>query len=171
MNAIEVCLQAYQWASDLMEMVMADVTPEQAAWVPPGIANPLGATYAHAALETDAMIQHFVRGEAPLYETTWASKTGVSQPQMGQTLAWGRALQVELPALREYARAVYRNTEQTIAALSEEDLEREVDLSPLGEGKRTLNWLLQAMVIGHLHNVVGEISALKGIQGAKGYPF
>ena len=152
-------------------MVMADVTLAQAAWIPEGIANPIGATYAHMALETDAVIQQLVRGEAPLFATTWAEKTGISAPQAAQTLQWGRTLKLDLPALREYAQAVYRNTEQVIAALSESDLDREVDLSKMGRGMSSLNWVLHAYVIGHLHDTAGEISALKGLQGAKGYPF
>lgn len=75
MDIITSHREALKWAADLLEMIMAAVTDEQAHWMPLGIANPLGATYAHA------------------------------------------------------------------------------------------------LVTSHTNNMAGEISALKGIQGAKGYPF
>jgi hypothetical protein len=53
MDAITSHRQAFKWAAELLEMTMADVTAEQACWRPPGIANPLGATYAHALCDLD----------------------------------------------------------------------------------------------------------------------
>ncbi len=32
-------------------------------------------------------------------------------------------------------------------------------------------WVLNSLVVGHLNNMAGEISVLKGLQGSKGYPF
>ena len=171
MNTTESIHDGFQWASKLLEMIMADVTPEQANWSPPGMANPLGATYAHAVCSADAIVQSMIKGEAPLFTTTWVGKTGVSQPQLGSTFEWARQLKVDLPALRQYAQAVYRNAENCLQSLPESELDRELDLSGVGLGKRTLNWVIHALLIAHLNNMAGEISVLKGIQGGKGYPF
>lgn len=171
MNAIDSLRDAFNWAAELLEMTTADVTEVQARWTPPGIANPLGATYAHAVCAADAIVQGVLKGEAPLFATTWAGKTGVSEPQLISTHEWARGLQVDLPALRQYARAVYQNAEAYIASLNDTDLDQERDLTGAGFGKRTLSWILNALVISHLNNMVGEISVLKGLQGARGYPF
>jgi hypothetical protein len=32
-------------------------------------------------------------------------------------------------------------------------------------------WVLSALVISHMNNMIGESAVLKGIQGAKGYPW
>jgi hypothetical protein len=42
MKAISVLQEGTQWTHEFLEMVMVDVTPEQAHWRPLGIANPLG---------------------------------------------------------------------------------------------------------------------------------
>ena len=45
------------------------------------------------------------------------------------------------------------------------------DLSAQGLGRRSVGWMLNALVAGHLNNMAGELSCLKGLQGLKGYPF
>ncbi len=52
-----------------------------------------------------------------------------------------------------------------------DDLEREIDLSNFGLGKQSVAWVMNNGVIGHVASHCGEISCLKGLQGAKGYPF
>jgi hypothetical protein len=104
MKAISVLQEGTQWAHEFLEMVTADVTPEQAHWHPPGIANPLWAIYAHAVLAEDGVIG-MLKGSAPLFASTWAGKTGVSDPQFQMTLEWAQGLKVELPTFRQYAQA------------------------------------------------------------------
>jgi len=38
-------------------------------------------------------------------------------------------------------------------------------------GKQTVGFVLDNVLLGHAYCHCGEISALKGIQGKKGYPF
>jgi len=171
MNAISVLQEGTQWAHEFLEIVTADVTPEQAHWHPLGIANPLGAVYAHAVLAEDGVINGMLKGGAPLFASTWADKTGVSDPQFQMTLEWAQGLKVELPTFRQYAQAVYTATNDYLASLSDESLSRQIDLSNVGLGQKPLSWCLNALVISHLNNMIGEISCLKGLQGAKGYPF
>lgn len=54
--------------------------------------------------------------------------------------------------------------------LTDEDLARVLDLTSVGFGQMTVGTLLNRMVLGHIDNMTGEISVLKGLQGAKGYP-
>ena len=171
MDPISLYRQEIEWAHDLLERVMVDVTPEMAHQHPPGIANPIGATYAHALMTEDGVSSLYLTRAAPLFQREWAGKTGVSQPRMGQTLEWSRSLQVDLPAARQYAQAVYTNTGRYLDSLTELETQRVVNLSGAGLGKRTVSWVLSALIAGHVHNMAGEISALKGVLGAKGYPF
>jgi hypothetical protein len=171
MNAIATHRQALKAGFEILHMVVADLTPAQAHWQPPGIANPAGAQYAHAALSADAVAIGMLQGLSPLFIASWAGRTGVSQPQPQATLEWARTVQVDLPALHAYTAAVAAAVDAYIAGLSENDLERLVDLSAFGQGQRTVDWVLSAVVTGHLNNMAGEISVLKGLQGAKGYPF
>lgn len=171
MNGVETIVVGVQWAHGLLQMVTADLTVEQAAWVPPGIANPIAAQFAHAICAEDAVVQVLFRGGAPLYVGEWAGRTGVSDPQWSATLEWARTVAIDLPALRDYAAAVAAATAAYLSSLSDADLDRELDLTNVGLGRQTLGWALHALLIGHLNNMAGEISVLKGLQGAKGYPF
>ena len=171
MDAISTHREALRWAYDLLTMVMADVTPELAQTTPPGIANPLAAIYAHAVLDLDMIPSFILQQKLPLYQSTWKGKTGISNPQWQMSFEWARSVQVDLPAAREFAQAAYEKADEYLTSFTDTDLAREIDLTEVGLGKRSLNWCISALVISHLNNMIGEISVLKGIQGVKGYPF
>ncbi|HYO50718.1 MAG TPA: DinB family protein [Chloroflexia bacterium] len=177
MDAVTLLRQQFETAHQWLEGTMADVTPEQAHWTPPGVANPLGASYAHVVVSEDLLVNYMVRQATPLCFSTWAERTGISEPmplpgpdwvKYGE---WARSVRVDLPAIREYAQAVYAATDEYVASLTSDDLDRSVDLSSVGMGERTLGWVLGNLVMAHAHDLMGEISCLKGLQGAKGYPF
>ncbi len=171
MNALSYLRTEIDWAHELLAMTMIDVTPEMAQVIPSGVANPLGAIYAHAILAEDGIINGLLKQSSPLFASSWVGKTGVAAPQMQLTLEWARSLKPDLQQLGEYAQAVYKATFDYLSTLSDGDLDRELDLSGVGLGQRTLGWALAALVVGHMSSMVGEISCLKGLQGAKGYPF
>jgi hypothetical protein len=171
MNRNATHKEGLTWACSLLEMVMEDVTTEQAHWVPPGIANPLGAIYAHAVLGIDSLINALFQRKQPLFARDWAGKTGISEPKWGMEIQWARNLQVDLPAARTYAQAVYQNAQDYLDKLHDQDLDRQLDLTAQGLGVHSLSWCLEALVTGHIHNMTGEVSVLKGIQGSRGYPF
>ncbi|MEX1253724.1 MAG: DinB family protein [Dehalococcoidia bacterium] len=175
MDTIALLRSGFQGAHGILEATMNDVTPDQAHWTPPGIANPLGATYAHVVLGEDALLHGMVMGSPPLSATTWAGKTGLSEMPpargTGDYGKWTRSVQVDLPALRELAKAVYAETDGWLGSLGEEGLEKPLDLSRFGMGEQTVGYFVGGIVLQHVNNHCGEISCLKGIQGAKGYPF
>jgi hypothetical protein len=152
---------------------MVDVTPDMAHWTPPGQAHPIGSLYAHMVISEDVLLQGLIQGGAPLYAGPWQGKTGLADPEnaFNRTLDWARAAKVDLDAMRSYARAVYAATDNYVATLTEADLDRMIDLSAAGMGQMPLGDFLAALVMGHVRDLMGEISALKGVQGAKGYPF
>ncbi len=76
---------------------------------------------------------------------------------------------MELPAFREYARAVYAATDAYVGGLSEAALERKVDTGFIGE--QTVAFVLTNIAAWHVAEHGGEIAALKGVQGLKGLPF
>jgi hypothetical protein len=155
-------------AHEFLEEAMQDVTNEQLHWEPPGSANPIGATYAHVVMGEDLMVNGLVRGISPLFYTTFAGKFGLSEPppmpNQGDWDAWARKVKVDLPALREYAMAVYANTDDYLAALDDAELNREIDLSIFEMGQRSLSWFLGNIVLSHVSTHCGEISCLKGLQ-------
>lgn len=169
----------FQAAVQLLEGTMEGVTAEQAHWVPPGRALPIGAHYAHVVVGQDGMIQGRLRGGAPLFAGAWAGRTGLSElppgpdpgkPGFPDWSGWARQVRVDLTALRAYAKAVYEATDAYLAGLTDADLDRPVDLTGLGLGRIPLRQLLLRGLLGNALTHCGEISCLKGLQGGKGYP-
>jgi DinB superfamily len=161
----------------VLDGTMADVTQAQADYAPPGIANPLGATYAHVVWTEDMVVQGMFRQAAPLFASSWAGRTGLSEPMPSpgpewvNYPAWTRRVRIDLEALRQYAQAVAAETDTWISSLSDADLDRPLDLSAAGLGQHTLGTAIALLVGNHIGTETGEIAVLKGIQGARGYPF
>jgi hypothetical protein len=177
MDAITFIRQHLTAAHDLVEETMSDVTGNLLHPIPPGNANPLGATYAHVVISEDMLVHGILQGVPPLFGTTWAGRTGLSEPmpmpgpEWANYSSWARRVRIDLPVLREYAQAVYTNTDQYLATLSPDDLDKQLDLTRQGFGRVSLAWALSRLILGHVDNICGELAALKGIQGVKGYPF
>ncbi len=169
-NATTLLREQIQQAHGFLNAVMEGVTSELAQWAPPGTANPLAATYVHAIASEDLAINMVLKGDAPMYATAWAGKTGISEVQPLTTAEWARHVQVDLPTAQNYAHAVHEATDAYLVTLKDEDLTRILEMSSFGLGQMTVSTLLNRMVLGHIDNMCGEIAVLKGLQGTKGYP-
>jgi hypothetical protein len=168
-TTVELLRAMFRNAHDTLERTMADVTPEQAHWLPPGAAIPIGAEYAHIVGGEDAVLNMFVRKAPPLLATTWAGRTGMSElmPQTAPWDIWARSVKIDLAQMRQYAQAVYAQTDEYLASLEPNDLDAELDFA----GRRSVADALGCVLLSHVNNHCGEISLCKGLQGAKGYPF
>ena len=156
---------------EVLEGTMTDVENEHAHWAPPGKALPLGALYIHVLTAEDFFIQGLLKGGAPLWDSTWKDKMGLSEPRppRGQPWEdWARRVRIDMPKLREYGKTVFAATDTYVDGLSETDLAREIDF--MGRKMPLVAFFLGVMCT-HCANHAGEISTLKGLQGLKGYPF
>ena len=171
MNTVELLSYSLSSAFGILDQVTADLTQPQADWIPPGIANPIGALYWHTVSGADYVVHKWCQGEEPLSQRAgWQSRVLLAgAPGGGQeTLEEMQAMRVDLPVLHAYSRAVAQVTQDWLGTLQPQDLERELQ-TPLGS--LNLAQLLETFVIWHINAHCGEISALKGCQGARGYPF
>lgn len=176
MTALQLLKDELKDAHATFEGTVADVIVKQLHKDPGGKALPLGAIYAHLVFSEDVIVHGMLQGKRPLSETTWKEKTGASKPlpPMDEKWSqahekWAKSVKINLPQLRKYAKAVYGATDAYMKRLKDKDLEKELDLGPMG--KNTIAHLLSGFIIGHTNSLAGEASVLKGIQGAKGYPF
>jgi hypothetical protein len=173
MNPITLIREEIQTAHEWFDATMAGVTDEVAHWQPGGTAHPIGSRYAHMVVTEDMMVNGLLKGSAPLFATSWAGKTGLEDPQAAfyTTLEWAQRVKVDLDALDAYAQAVYASTDAYLATLGEDDLEGTIDLTEQNLGTWSVGAFLLSFVFGHVRDIMGEISALKGLRGLQGYPF
>ncbi len=163
---------------ETLEATIGDATDVVLHYQPAGKALPVGAAYGHAVISEDMLLNGFVKKSAPLLDS-WKGKLGLSipHPVMDQDweknfIEWQKNVKMDLAKFKEYAKAVYKQSDEFIAGHSDKELmEKQVDLSTWGLGNWSVAKFLMRMVIGHCDNLTGEVSAAKGIQGLKGYPF
>jgi hypothetical protein len=185
-------------AFDVLKQVVSDLTQEQADWLPPGTANPIGALYWHAVAYSDQLVHEFCMppfrlvtqqeflaakqakqdlgmGQTPLrHSAGWQEKVVLAlPPENPEDPYWDlravrEGLRVDLPALHGYAQATAQALQDGVASLTPEDLKRTIS-TPIGD--YTMDHFLELFIIWHINAHCGEISALKGCQGLQGYPW
>ena len=74
MDSISLLREQLRAAHEYLEETMADVTAEQAQWIPPGRATPLGANYVHLVQSEDGIMNQALRQKEPLFAGAWASR-------------------------------------------------------------------------------------------------
>lgn len=173
--AVNLTLQSLKDAHQNLHATMEDVTDEIAAFIPPGKANPIAGTYAHLVFSEDFFLNTIIKRSETLFDTSWKNKTGISEQQPTEWKEaypkWLKTVKIDVDQAQKYARAVFLATEEYVESLTDEDLEKNADMSAFGMEARSIGSILGGMIIGHANNITGEISVLKGIQGLKGYPF
>jgi hypothetical protein len=175
-SALDILKKQLHTARESFEGTMSDVSDEILHQAPGGTAFPVGSIYAHLVFSEDLIVHSMAQGKPTLAETTFKDTTGASSPLppwdenwAAANTAWANSVQIDLPKLKEYAQAVYAETDAYINSLTEEDLDKEIELG--GWGKKTIAELLSSFLIAHTNQLMGELAAVKGVHGAKGYPF
>ena len=147
--------------------VMGDMTQEQLLWRPPGIANPIVSLVMHVVGGQDNVVNVTAQGKQKVWDANnWGEKLKVS-PVGRQDLEAGRNLHVDIDGFKEYADEVFASVDAYLAQAQLDDLDREVqgfggNMVPLGN-------MLSGMLVTHFMGHLGEVSALKGCQGGKGW--
>ncbi|MBI1885904.1 MAG: DinB family protein [Chloroflexi bacterium] len=158
----------YAW----LEMTLSDVTEEQANWKPPGVANSIGAVYAHLMITADFDLNSRMYGTIPVVASEFKGNVGLSEMHLGgfDWHDWAARLRVDWEGLRRYGQAVRRCLEGRVDSLTMDELEWPVDMSAhgLGTWKGLDIYTLHGIDHPRLHG--GEIACLKGLQGVIGWP-
>ncbi len=169
MNTVELLQFAQGNALRILKQVTADLTQEQTDWTPPGIVNSIGSIYWHVIAGVDQVVHGWGMGQETLLQKDgWQEKVIVEATGEQAHAAQMMDARVDLPAMHEYSRAVARAARDWLDSLSPDDLERQIN-TPVGE--MNLGQIIEVFVVWHVNAHCGEIAALKGCQGAKGYPF
>jgi hypothetical protein len=173
MNALELLRYQTRQCHAWLAMTVGDITQEQANWKPPGVANSIGAVYAHLAITADFDVNSRFYGEMPLVAREYRGAVGLSEMHTGgfDWHDWAAHLTVDWPALHAYGKAVWRSIDARLDTLTEEELRQTVDMRPSGEhlGVWPALELYNLHGISHPYLHGGEIACLKGMQGAPGW--
>ena len=162
-------------AHKVLEDTVSGINEEQAHWQPGGQAHSIAANYAHIVVQEDVIVNVLLKGGDPLFATTFAGKTGLSDiPPLPSTelvkwQEWGEQLRLDLETVAAYSQAVYNSTEAYLDTVTDDVLLQNIDTGFLGEMSKFE--LLNLTVLTNCNWHTGEISAVKGLQGLKGYPF
>jgi hypothetical protein len=158
MNTVELLQYSLDTAFGIFSQVTADLTQEQIDWQPPGVVNTIGSIYSHILTYVDWFVQDLCIDQNPFPESVEAA---VKDHGM-------RHVQADLAALHENAGTVWKKAQGWLSSLTPADLEiiRNTTVGELNQGQ-----MMEIYIIWHINVHCGEIAALKGCQGAKGYPF
>lgn len=173
--SVRILFEQLKAVHSALEQTMEGVTDEVAHFMPPGKANPIAGTCAHLIFSEDMFIHNFLKKDKPLLETTFKGKTGASETHpMEWEVAypkWLKEVKVDMEKFQEYAKAVFAASEEYVSTLTDEDLEKGVDMSAFGMGEKKVHDFIANLISGHAYSIMGEVAVLKGIQNLKGYPF
>jgi uncharacterized damage-inducible protein DinB len=165
MDALALLREQATTADSLLTQVVANLTAEQALWHLEGsTANPIASTLMHIAFGEDRTVQRRCLGQPTIFEAGgWRARIGFDPDA-----PWAPASSVDPDAMRAYASEVRAATDSFLAAVQPADLERELE-GP--RGRRPMLAILSLMLVIHKANHTGEIAALLGSQGVRGFPF
>jgi uncharacterized damage-inducible protein DinB len=158
MNTIEHLRFSLGASFDILRQVVADLTQEQADWRPPGTANTIGSVFSHILTYVDYYVRtYFIQGKPQ-------PVTVESRPAE----LWMQDVQADLSELHQFASEVESTVQEWLSSLTPADLERREETTA---GEINVGQAVELFIIWHIDAHCGEIAALKGCQGLKGYPW
>jgi hypothetical protein len=165
MDALTLLRDQAAMADNLLTQVAANLTAEQALWHLEGsTANPIAAAFMHVMFGEDRTVQQRCQDRPAIFVAGgWQACIGFDPDA-----PWTPPSKVDPDALRAYAAEVRSATKQFLDEVQPADLERELE-GP--RGRRPMIAVLSLMLVIHKASHTGEIAALLGSQGVRGFPF
>ncbi len=164
MDALTLLRRQALATDDLLAQVFASVTTAQGAWrLPGGTANAIAPTFVHAYHPEDRFVSE-QGGRKTLFDLAdWGARLGFDP-----AAPWAESASLDPMLCRDYARAVRAATVEYLTALEPATLGHEIATprGPLVLGER-----LSLVLVIHKMTHLGEIAALLGCQGVRGFPF
>jgi hypothetical protein len=173
LSPIEILSSQLKEAHEGFLATLEGTTDEQANFQPQGKALSIAAIWTHL-IESEDMFLSAISGQPTIESTGSPDKFGFSAPQPMENWAeeypkWAHQVKVHVAPLTNFTKQVFEASEKFIAGLTPEKLEQTKDLGSMGSP--TIEHIVSAYMIGHCYSITGEVSAIKGVQGLKGYPW
>jgi hypothetical protein len=159
---------AYAW----LDNIVSDINHAQANWQPPGTANCIAASYAHALISADVDLNRHFHGRTPIISGEWGPRVGLHDLFADDFASRG---EIRWDDLHEYGIEVTRCVGALVDALTLDDLSRNFEMMATDAGEPVSLGIWKGIDIYRLHGWShirmhgGEIACLKGMQGLTGY--
>ena len=166
MTAVDYLKQGLGFLHGAYRDALTGQSLTQLHFVPDGESHSVAWVLWHAARIEDLIIQGVGQSKPDLWRgANWAERTGLPAKGFGtgQKTEEARAVGIQdLDAFADYQAAVAAATDEFIAALSDDDLTREVTV---GERHETLGQAMNLHLITHLNGHRGEVNLIRGMHG------
>lgn len=171
MSTIDFIRSGLRQLHQTYDDAIADLSDEQMHW----LANESGVSIAfvlwHYVRTEDNIINFVLQGKPTVWiEGGWDQKLGLHRTAQGtgMSLQDAQALRIrDKAAFQDYMRAVWKATDEYLATLTDDDLQRVITVKPLGE-MPVLN-AIGTMCLTHGFAHSGEIAHLRGLMGLRGF--
>jgi hypothetical protein len=155
-------------ARRLSDAVVQGLTDEQFNWTPPGTANPIRALLVHLLAAEDLCIHSVFQGKPTLWQSdSWGAKIGLSSVPGVDDWQEAKSSTLTLQPVLAYQAAVRAAADDYFAKVTPSELERQVKF--FGNDRPVADVL--CITLGHSLCHAGEMAAIKGVRGDKGWPF
>ena len=154
----------------LYDRVTADLTDEQVNRVPDGGHQNLAFCLWHYVRTEDNVIQFVIQRKPTVWmEGGWPEKFALDSKSQGTGFTDDEARGFRINGFadfRAYMADVFRRTEEYLANVSADELQRTITVKPLGE--MTILQNMSGMVMTHGYRHLGEIEFAKGLVAPRG---
>lgn len=152
----------------LCDATTRNLTEEQFNWLPSANANAIRSSLIHLLTSEDYTVNTLFQGKPAVWEAgQWSNQIGLTALP-GQA-SWDEVRTKPLPLtpVLAYQQALRSAIDDYLATLTVADLNRMVQ----SFGQDTPLGTVFCTTLGHSLCHAGEIAAVKGLQGAQGWPF
>ena len=173
MAIVEFLIPHFHRLHESQEQAIHDLTSEEFHFLPNEHANHIAFTIWHCVRTEDNVIRFVFQNRRPTIwiQNRWDEKFGLDSIAQGTAMSRNDAVGVRFGSVQDfsaYMHEVWESTEEYLGRLKDDDLQELVVIKPRGEF--TLGDALQEIVLTHQFSHLGEIWALRGLQGLKGAP-
>jgi hypothetical protein len=156
-NTVDLLKYGLDIAFEVLDYVTNDLTQEQIDWQPPGVACSIGSILSHLNTYLDFFLREVC------IEKRFEILKSPPPPEIVM-----KEVQVDLHDMQIRTENIRTITKDWLSSLTPADLEIEFESAI---GTINVGQMIEAYIIWHINVHCGEISLLKGCQGAKGYPW
>ncbi|MFQ5874271.1 MAG: DinB family protein [Dehalococcoidia bacterium] len=172
MNVVPFLQQSFVELHQAYIEAISGLDSAKVHWHPGNKANQMAFVLWHYLRTQDNVIRFVLQRKPTIWmEGGWDKKFNLDSKAQGTGMLPEEAAGLRLEPWEEfpkYMKLVFKETEDYVASVREDELTREVLIKPLGQ--LPLIRILGTTLLTHGYSHLGELWALKGLQGMKGSP-